>query len=600
VVWWGAAVVLGLTLLAAAPLAVDASAAALTLQRGVARLERAAASLGDPLDASGPDRLTAAAAMQREAASDIASSTRRLRANVALRASALVPGAAAQHAAALDLAESAGDAAAALGDLIEIGREARDLRGAPGPRVVELMTAAGPGLGDARSHLDAALVRLHRDGGAVLLPPLGSRLAAATGRLERARSEVAAVAAAAESLPGLLGASGARTYLLLFPNPYELRPAGGLYGSLGTLTVDRGSPTDVAVFGYDAIDAGQRVRFPVPAPLARRMSFAGDSLDIGDAGWDPDFPTTAALGERMFLTATGRHVDGTIAIDPYAIAALLEVTGPIDVTPYGPFTAEDFFGRLNTIVNVDRGAGSGKQALVPIARALMDRLVASPASLWLRILAVLAPAARGGHVMLSLHDARAAAAAREARIDGALVQAPQGEDYEMVVDANVGGTKGDSIVRKSARERVEMGADGLARHELTLRYEFPPGLVDPTVPAGADPAYRDYVRFYLPEASTVTAFSRTTGDVVGGAVEDMTIEHGKRVVGTFFRLAPGQTTELRLWYEAPLTPGRPYRLYVQKQAGILDRPLDLLVSVPGGVRSRRLTGSRDEELTVAW
>jgi hypothetical protein len=203
--------------------------------------------------------------------------------------------------------------------------------------------------------------------------------------------------------------------------------------------------------------------------------------------------------------------------------------------------------------------------------------------------------------MLSLHDPRAAIAIRDARLDGSVVQPSQGEDYEMVVDANVGGNKGDAIVRKSAREKVEIEPDGVARHELVVRYEYPPGKVDPTVPRGADPAYRDYVRFYLPEASVVTRFSGLNSGTGGAAaIEDTTIEHGKRVVGTFFRLAPGKSVELRLLYETPLSPGRSYRMYVQKQAGLEDRPLDLEVSDPGGIVHRRLNISTDEQVTITW
>ena len=50
----------------------------------------------------------------------------------------------------------------------------------------------------------------------------------------------------------------------------------------------------------------------------------------------------------------------------------------------------------------------------------------------------------------------------------------------------------------------------------------------------------------------------------------------------------------------PVTPGGSYRLYVQKQAGLLARPVDLTVSYPGGVRTRQLAGNRDEEVTLTW
>jgi hypothetical protein len=182
------------------------------------------------------------------------------------------------------------------------------------------------------------------------------------------------------------------------------------------------------------------------------------------------------------------------------------------------------------------------------------------------------------------------------------VEPPDGVDYQMVVDANVGGTKGDVILQKSVRDRVEVFADGVALHELVARYSYPSGVVDPTVPKKADPAYRDSLRFYIPEESSVTGMYATSaaGSRVGSSIEDVTVEHGKKVVGTFFRLPPGQSIELHLLYQTPVAPGGSYRLYVQKQAGVMARPVQLTVSYPGGVQGRVLAGNRDEEVTLRW
>src|SRR5205807_5248314 len=139
-------------------------------------------------------------------------------------------------------------------------------------------------------------------------------------------------------------------------------------------------------------------------------------------------------------------------------------------------------------------AGSGKSALPPIAQALVKRVLAAPIDQWTAMLAVGAEQARDRHVQLFMHDAAAAAAVNGAGYDGALVDPGEGSDYLLVVDANTGGTKGDGYVRKSVREKVEVAAGGLTRHELILRYEYPAEARDATVPQGADTAYRDFVR----------------------------------------------------------------------------------------------------------
>jgi hypothetical protein len=85
-----------------------------------------------------------------------------------------------------------------------------------------------------------------------------------------------------------------------------------------------------------------------------------------------------------------------------------------------------------------------------------------------------------------------------------------------------------------------------------------------------------------------------------GSIEEQSVEHGKRVVGAFFRLAPGESTELHLLFQTPTRADGRYRLYVQKQAGIPARPLQLAISHPGGVVTRQAEGTRDEEALVSW
>jgi hypothetical protein len=135
-----------------------------------------------------------------------------------------------------------------------------------------------------------------------------------------------------------------------------------------------------------------------------------------------------------------------------------------------------------------------------------------------------------------------------------------------------------------------------------LSYNYPTGISDPAIPKGQDTAYRDYVRFYIPETSTLLAYYQTYdgGEQRRGAVEEVSIEHGKRVIGTYFRLPPGHSTELHLVFQNPVEADGRYELYLQKQAGLPARSMDFLVSFPGGLTRRQLSGDRDEQLVVRW
>src|SRR5438309_1455622 len=82
----------------------------------------------------------------------------------------------------------------------------------------------------------------------------GARRREALRRLARPRAYVDAASAAAAYLPAILGASGQRSYLLLFPNPDELRPIGGFVGAVGTITFSAGTPAAVEIRGEEALD----------------------------------------------------------------------------------------------------------------------------------------------------------------------------------------------------------------------------------------------------------------------------------------------------------------------------------------------------------
>jgi hypothetical protein len=351
-----------------------------------------------------------------------------------------------------------------------------------------------------------------------------------------------------------------------------------------------------------AVDQLIQQHFDPPPAAGRYLSFLRNSLEIGDAGWDPDFPTTARLSEQMYGSAVGKGVDGTISIDPYALSGLLQVTGPIDVPGYGSFDAGNLFPKLDFIVNVSSAPGAGKGALSPIARALLEKVLSQPVTSWPRLLSALQRQATGRHLQLYLHDHRLAKAAAQFHTDGAVLGT--GEDYLMVVDANVGVTKGDYYLRKSMTVKAELPNGGVSRHEVTLDYSLPLPVdaTDRALNPGSG-EYHDYLRFYLPETATLSGL-RFTEDgqpsFDGGGIDRVSFEHGRQVVGTFFRLPRGHRVRLRLGYEVPLLPQSSFDLLIQKQAGILARPTSVEVSYPGGQTTRKSDLAEDMSFQVSW
>jgi hypothetical protein len=479
-----------------------------------------------------------------------------------------------------------------------------------GKELIALLQSASPLLADADARLAAANQRLERDSQLNLLAPLRTELKRAQAVAGPASDSAHSGAAVAKLLPGLLGADGPKTYLVILANPSELRPAGGFAGEVGTATFDHGKLTKLDLRDMYDLTPLFRDKFPPQGQLGTYLSFRNNQTDIGDAGWDPDFPSSARLQEKMFTSATGQKLDGTISVDPYLISSLLRVTGPVDVPGIGStFDADNLFLRLNVLANLDSSPTGGKKQLPGIATVIIAKILAQPPSRWGQFAASLQYGISQRHLQVSVHDAALETQLHALHADGALQNLPLSEDYLFVVEANVAATKADYYIKKSMSVKVEVYPSGLNRHMVDLHYEYPPP-VDATDaklnqfwsnPTGM---YRDYVRFYLPLTTTLGNIGFLIDGqpalADGGGLKELGQQGDHQVFGTFFTLPRGHSADLIIYYEVGLPADPPFQIYIQKQAGIVGLPTTLTVSYPGGIASRKTELSTDTTLTIPW
>src|SRR5205085_3486666 len=164
-------------------------------------------------------------------------------------------------------------------------------------------------------------------------PPLSSR----AGPVELASRT-------AQMLPPLLGDGSPRHYFLAFQNSAELRGNGGFIGNWGEIVGEDGR-LRLERFGrlLELDDAGTRplTTSVEPAFLDRWRDF-NPTQYWEQVNVSPDFPTTAALIAEMYPQSGGRQVDGVIAVDPSGLAAMLRLTGPVNLPQWPvPVTADN-------------------------------------------------------------------------------------------------------------------------------------------------------------------------------------------------------------------------------------------------------------------
>ena len=133
-------------------------------------------------------------------------------------------------------------------------------------------------------------------------------------------------------LPGSLGVEASRNYLLVFQNPAEMRPQGGLPGSIALLNVENGkfsliekSRAGIDVFGF--YEQGV-----MPVSPEREALFPYSNNVMANTTTTPSV-SEAALKTATFWEKAGKgQVDGVIFIDPRALSFVMASTGPVTLS----------------------------------------------------------------------------------------------------------------------------------------------------------------------------------------------------------------------------------------------------------------------------
>jgi hypothetical protein len=306
-----------------------------------------------------------------------------------------------------------------------------------------------------------------------LLPMVRDKLDEANADIADALPSAELALQAVRAAPALLGGDGPRTYLVMFTTPAEARSTTGFPGNYGELTFDQGHFT-LSRFGR-ALDinarlpAGGATLTGLEEYLSRYGRF-GVTREWRNLPMSPDFPTVADAAAQVYEQSGGREVDGVLSLDPSALAALLQLTGPVDVPdvpmPLDARNAEQFL-QLDQYVQF---AGTAKNAQrIDVLEQLAQRTIEKLTSIQLpgpRALGeLLGPVVEGKHLQLFSFDRPGQALFDRLGISGR-VPALKGSsehgftrDYAMVSTSDAGGSKIDVFQHRNLDYRVTWDPD---------------------------------------------------------------------------------------------------------------------------------------------
>jgi hypothetical protein len=430
---------------------------------------------------------------------------------------------------------------------IEAIEDGRTILKAPrntGPARIALLRKVASVAGTAERRIGAA--DLGPEGG--LIGPLGKARREFGEEIDELQRTLRNAAAAAGAAADLL--DGPRRTVVFAANNAEMRNGSGMFLSVGEMATSHGEIDLGNMRPVPAIVVPRGI--PVTGDMAARWGWANPSRDWTSLMMSPHFETSAQLAATMWKAATGRTVDGVIAVDPPGFRALLRATGPVMVNGkrIGPDNVirELLHDQYLDFPTFDVGRFR-REGLGDIAKAVMGKLnrgTWDPAEL----MSGLADAVRGRHVMLWSSRAAEQKAWHIAGADGRLDASSL-----MVSLLNRGGNKLDWFMRAKAEitfTHKGNATEGVLR--VTLRNETPRG--QPLYIQGPHPDSGGVAGEYVGILAITLPKGAGGGRIDGVAKLGVVGPDGPtRVVGVYFTLPRGGTRTFVIRFDLADTAG---------------------------------------------
>ncbi len=272
-----------------------------------------------------------------------------------------------------------------------------------------------------------------------------------------------------QRLPAFVGETRPERYFLGAANPTESRGTAGFIGAYSILTFDRGKLSFSPVRPVQDLPILNVNHLPAPNPDYARIynpnrDGSGFWLNINAT---PDFPSAAQAIEIAYEKATGEQLDGVITTDPFALQALLKVTGPTRIVGYRTaLTAGNVVDfTTNGAYSVFPDPRTRKVVLGTVAKTVFERFL-ERRNRTTQDLRTIAESAAEGHIQVYSDDPRMQKGLARTGMGGAFA-APQG-DFLSIVQNNASGSKVDYYLDRDVSYSVALGDDGSARATVQL------------------------------------------------------------------------------------------------------------------------------------
>jgi uncharacterized protein DUF4012 len=380
--------------------------------------------------------------------------------------------------------------------------------------------------------------------------------------------------------PTILGVGTPSTYLVTVMDSTEIRPGGGFIGNYGTMNISGGRLSDVHITDVDLLDRPfEAAGGFIPKPSQYSFFSLVPAWSFRDANLDSDFPTSAQNSLTNYKKEGGTaDVQGVIAITPWLVRDAMKLTGPITVNEYNnEVVTSDTL--VNAIHHHQLGANHGNDTIPDpeSGSSQRKRFTALLFDDFFKQLKAIAAKDSGPVVKLFINAIRTKdiqfystnADAEKVLVNnhlGSAIEAPKTGDSFFLVDSNQTPNKANYFIAVTRQETITIDADGNAKHDLTLTFNWPKSDEAINNTYGIRTQYVDYIRVFAPPTSQLASQKGWTNTTTGNRFDRI-------FWGGRFLMNYGTTATVTLSWTVPkvaVNSGNAwtYQYLAQRQAGI--------------------------------
>ena len=350
-----------------------------------------------------------------------------------------------------------------------------------------------------------------------------------------------------------------RSFLILFQNDMELRPGGGYMGSFGILKIKDGALVSFETHNTNVFDGRVPDGTPTPYPMPEMLRIK--DWKMRDANWFPDWKDNAEKTASFYYAGQGQeNFSGIMGINTQLLGTFLESTGPIKLENVPEeFTAQNSVLLLEQLVEQDyeeigNSHGERKRVVYDLGMAILQKVKAMSYSDQLKLAEKLEEELKKKNIQLYFKDEELEKLAEENGWAGR-VNTGWGNDYLMIIDANLGALKSDRLIKRGIDYTVDFSKD---KPEAILKISYDHG---GTQEDWMTKDYQGYLRVYVPKGSWFRE-----GQEIGEV--RFSEEYDKKVFGSIVKAPMGKTTNTEIRYTLPDSiRENDYNLLIQKQSG---------------------------------